>query len=113
MFRKARPAVDKFLPRQKAAAKKLVDKSKEALMAVLPITLVVSLLSVTFAPVDLGIIAQFFLGAFMLVQGMGLFTLGADMAMLPMGEYMGSHLTRKRNIYFLCGFACSGDSFLV
>ena len=74
-------------------------------MAVLPITLVVSLLSVTFAPVDLGIIAQFFLGAFMLVQGMGLFTLGADMAMLPMGEYMGSHLTRKRNIYFLCGFA--------
>ena len=105
MFRKARPAVDQFLPRQKAAAKKLVDKSKEALMAVLPITLVVSLLSVTFAPVDLGIIAQFFLGAFMLVQGMGLFTLGADMAMLPMGEYMGSHLTRKRNIYFLCGFA--------
>ena len=74
-------------------------------MAVLPITLVVSLLSVTFAPVDLGIIAQFFLGAFMLVQGMGLFTLGADMAMLPMGEYMGSHLTRKRNIYFLCGFS--------
>lgn len=105
MFRKARPAVDQFLPRQKAAAKKLVDKSKEALMAVLPITLVVSLLSVTFAPVDLGIIAQFFLGAFMLVQGMGLFTLGADIAMLPMGEYMGSHLTRKRNIYFLCGFA--------
>ncbi|MBR3906390.1 MAG: DUF1538 domain-containing protein [Clostridia bacterium] len=97
--------MDKFLPRQKAATKKLIDKSKEALIAVLPITLVVSLLSVTFAPVDLGIIAQFFLGAFMLVQGMGLFTLGADMAMLPMGEYMGSHLTRKRNIYFLCGFA--------
>ena len=74
-------------------------------MAVLPIALVVSTLSVTFAPVDLGIVAQFFLGAFMLVQGMGLFTLGADMAMLPMGEYMGSHLTRKKNIYFLCGFA--------
>ncbi len=74
-------------------------------MAVFPIALVVSTLAVTFAPVDLGIFGQFFLGAFLLVQGMGLFTLGADMAMLPMGEYMGASLTRKRNIYFLCGFA--------
>ena len=105
MFRKAKPAAYKLLPQHKAAAKKLIDKSKEALMAVLPITFVVSTLSVAFAPVNLGIIAQFFLGAFMLVQGMGLFTLGADMAMLPMGEYMGASLTKKRNIYFLCGFA--------
>ena len=100
-----KPATDKFLPRHRAAAKKLIDKSKESLISVLPITLVVSTLSVTFAPVDLGVIAQFFLGAFLLVQGMGLFTLGADMAMLPMGEYMGASLTRKKNIYFLCGFA--------
>ncbi len=83
----------------------LIDKSKEALLSVVPITLVVSTLSITFAPVNLGIIAQFFLGAFLLVQGMGLFTLGADMAMLPMGEYMGAALTRKKNIYFMCGIA--------
>ena len=82
-----------------------MDKCKESFTAVIPIALVVSTLAVTFAPVDLGIFGQFFLGAFLLVQGMGLFTLGADMAMLPMGEYMGASLTRKRNIYFLCGFA--------
>ncbi len=87
------------------AAKKLMEKCRESLMSVLPIALVVSACSVTFVPVDLGMIAQFFLGAFLLVLGMGLFTMGADMAMLPMGEYMGAGLTRKKNIYFLCGFA--------
>ncbi|MBR2054851.1 MAG: DUF1538 domain-containing protein [Clostridia bacterium] len=97
--------MDTLFPQHRAAAKKLIEKSKEALMAVWPITLVVTTLSITFAPMDLGIIAQFFLGAFLLVQGMGLFTLGADMAMLPMGEYMGAFLTRKRNVYLLCGVA--------
>ena len=45
----------------------------------------------------------FMIGAFLLIGGMGLFTLGADMAMIPMGEQIGSQLTRSRKIGLLVG----------
>ena len=37
----------------------------------------------------------------MLVFGMGLFTLGADIAMMPMGEKIGAQITKSRKISFL------------
>lgn len=81
--------------------KKLVAKIKESLSAVLPITLIVLLLTFTLCPVELGTLSLFFMGAVLLIFGMGLFTLGADMAMMPMGSYMGAHMTRRRNLMFL------------
>jgi hypothetical protein len=43
----------------------------------------------------------FIIGAVMLILGMGLFTLGADIAMMPIGEHVGSAMTRSRKIWLI------------
>ncbi|MDR0474126.1 MAG: DUF1538 family protein, partial [Treponema sp.] len=63
----------------------LKEKIWEAFTSVLPITLIVLIASVVLAPMPSGTILMFMAGAVLLVVGMGFFTLGADMAMMPMG----------------------------
>ena len=72
--------------------KKLKEKISEALSSVLPITAIVLILSFTLAPMPIGTLVLFLLGAAMLIVGMGFFSLGADMAMMPIGEQMGRKL---------------------
>lgn len=72
--------------------KKLKEKISEALSSVLPITVIVLALSFTLAPMPSGTMVLFLLGAAMLIVGMGFFSLGADMAMMPIGEQMGRKL---------------------
>ena len=77
------------------------EKVKEAFASVLPITLIVLALSVTVAPIDSGVFLAFTLGAFLVVVGMGLFTLGADTAMTPIGEYVGTSVMRTKKIWII------------
>ncbi|MGI6153657.1 MAG: DUF1538 domain-containing protein [Christensenellaceae bacterium] len=79
----------------------LKEKIKESLTSVLPITAIVLILHFTIVPMPLGTLALFLVGAVLLIIGMGLFTLGADVAMMPMGENIGSHLTKSRKIILL------------
>ena len=67
----------------------LGEKTREALASVLPITAIVLVLSITVAPLPPGALVLFLFGAVLLVAGMGFFTLGADMSMIPMGEGIG------------------------
>ena len=79
--------------------KALLLKLKEALVSVLPVSLIVLLLNCTpllnFSPRELMI---FTLSSGFLILGIGLFSLGADVAMTPMGEYVGSGLTKSKNL---------------
>jgi hypothetical protein len=43
----------------------------------------------------------FVFGSVFLVIGMGLFTLGAETAMTPMGEYVGSQMTKSKKIWLI------------
>lgn len=81
--------------------KKLFLKIKESLTSVLPITLIVLILNFTMAPMPFGIRGLFLIGSIFLILGMGLFTLGADMAMMPMGELIGAQLTKSRRLGLL------------
>ncbi|WP_066685523.1 DUF1538 domain-containing protein [Christensenella intestinihominis] len=81
--------------------KNLAAKFKEALVSVLPITAIVLLLNFTVAPMTGGTIALFLVGALLLIVGMALFSLGADIAMMPMGERIGSQLTKTRKLGLL------------
>ena len=72
----------------------LLEKLKEALSSVLPVTLIVVVLQFFFRMPTNTFIA-FMIGAFLLIVGMCLFTLGADTAMMPMGERVGSHLVKS------------------
>ncbi len=77
---------------------KLIEKSKETLKAVLPIIMIVLLLSFTVAPISPEILMEFLIGAVMLIVGMLFFSIGAEMAMTPMGERVGTTMTKSRNL---------------
>lgn len=87
----------------------LKEKTGESMAAVLPITVIVFVLSVTLAPLDPGTLILFLFGAVLLVAGMGFFTMGVDMAMTPLGEGVGSVLSKKKKFiipavaFFLLG----------
>ena len=75
------------------------SKLKESLVSVLPVTLIVLLLN--FTPLINFTAAEtlaFVISALALIVGMGLFNLGADIAMTPMGEQVGAGLSRSKKI---------------
>ena len=79
--------------------KLLLGKIKEALFSVLPVTLIVIILNFTpLISLSLSELVIFCVSAVFLILGIGFFTLGADVAMTPMGEHVGSGLTRSRNL---------------
>ena len=76
----------------------LIEKIKESLFSVLPITAIVLLLSVTIAPLAPGVIVLFSFGAFLLIIGIGIFTLGVDLSMTPMGQGIGASLGKAKGM---------------
>lgn len=81
--------------------KKLGEKLREALGAVLPIMGIMLLLCFTIAPMPNSILMAFIIGAILLIVGMMFFTLGAELAMTPMGERVGTKLTQSKNIVMI------------
>ncbi len=77
---------------------KLKEKAQEALSAVLPITAIVLALSIFLVPMEIGTIAMFLVGAVMLIIGMGFFQLGAETSMIPLGEGIGTELSKSKRI---------------
>lgn len=80
--------------------KVLVEKIKESVQAVLPLTLVVLIVLVALG-VGAKEIAMFALGAVMLMAGLVVFGIGANESMLFLAEETGSHITRKRKLFLL------------
>ena len=76
----------------------LMEKIRESLAAVLPITGIVLAISVTIAPLTPGTLLLFLFGALLLVVGMGLFTLGVDMSMIPMGDGIGVEISKAKRV---------------
>ena len=85
---------------------KLKEKLMEALKAVLPIVGTVLALCFSAAPISPSILLCFLLGAAMIMAGMMFFTLGAEASMTPMGERVGTAVTRSRKlpVIVLMGF---------
>ncbi len=82
----------------------LLSKFKESLLSILPITLLVVFLGITIIPLPVESLLNFVFACLLLVVGMSLFTLGADNAMLPIGQHTGSYLSKKGKhwLTFLC-----------
>ena len=91
-------------------SKKLMEKLKEALKAVLPIIGIVLVLCFSIAPISPSILLCFLMGGVLIILGMMFFTLGAEMAMTPMGERVGTSMTKSKKLWvviplsFLLGF---------
>ena len=82
--------------------KALMHKLWEALVSVLPVAVIVLVISFTpLAPLTWATRAVFVLCALLLVLGIGLFNLGADLAMTPMGRHVGEGLIKSKKLAVL------------
>ncbi len=90
----------------------LKEKVSESVVSVLPITAIVLLLSISIAPLSPAALILFLFGALLLVLGMGLFTMGVDMSMIPMGEGIGAQMSKAKRILIPL-LACFVLGFLV
>ena len=76
----------------------VLTKIKESLISVLPIAAIVVILSFTLGEMTLSALFTFLIGCALVIGGMSLFTLGADVAMIPVGELVGGATTKTRNL---------------
>ena len=84
--------------------KELKAKILEALISALPITAIVYILALLpWFDFSVAELIAFGVGAVMLVLGIGLFNMGADLAMTPMGSHVGAGLSKQRKLGLLLG----------
>lgn len=89
---------------------KLKEKLFETLKAVFPILAIVLILCFTIAPIPPSILMTFLIGAVLLIVGMLLFNVGVELSMTPMGERVGTIMTKSKKllvmilISFIMGF---------
>lgn len=80
---------------------KFKEKLTETLKAVLPILAIVLLLCFTIAPIPPSILMTFLIGAILLIIGMLFFNVGVEISMTPIGERVGSVMTRSKNVFII------------
>ena len=93
---------------QKSMAKSIgmntLSKLKESLFSVLPVAVIVLIFAVTpITDFTTKEIVTFVVSAIMLILGIALFNVGADLAMTPMGEQVGAGLTKLKKLPLLLG----------
>lgn len=80
----------------------LWKKTKEALFSVLPVVALVLIMCFTpWVTLSSHEIVVFCVSAAVLIVGIGFFGRGADMAMTPMGDYLGTGLTQSKRLSVL------------
>ena len=79
----------------------LKEKLKESLTSVLPVFIIVLLLCFLVPGIDVSVLTSFIFGTVLVIVGTGIFNLGADMSMTPMGEYVGAKMTRSKKIWLI------------
>lgn len=76
----------------------LLDKFKEILMAVLPITLIVIILNFTLVPLGQTNFLRFLLGTVLVIIGLSIFLFGVELSVTKIAHLIGHHLTRSNSV---------------
>ncbi|MFA7651512.1 MAG: DUF1538 domain-containing protein, partial [Synergistaceae bacterium] len=91
----------------------LREKFREVLLAVLPITLIVTVLNFTLTPLGTHLFIRFLAGALFIVVGLSIFLLGVDIGITPIGNQMGASIAKTNKLWIVIsaglvlGFAIS------
>ncbi len=82
----------------------LWKKIKEAFFAVIPISLIIVVVSITICPIPAEMFITFVISIFLLILGIALFTTGTDISMSQMGESIGHSLckSKKLSLMLIC-----------
>ena len=77
----------------------VLEKLKEVLYSVLPITILVVILHFTLTPIETGMLLRFLFGAVLIVVGLTIFLLGVDISIAPIGNVMGATITKTNKLW--------------
>ena len=78
----------------------LLEKVKESVQSIGPVTLVILIISLIFG-VPGKEIGEFLIGALFLIVGLILFNLGSETSMMAIAEKIGNYITRKKKLILL------------
>lgn len=81
--------------------KKLINSFKEVIVSILPMTVLILIIAVIWAPFSPEMLVSFIGGAVMMMIGMALFLFGADISMMEVGERVGNYLVHRRSLKIL------------
>ena len=76
----------------------MIEKIKESAVSVTPIAAIVLLLCLCIIPTESEPLLAFLVGAAFIILGMGLFSLGAEQSMTPIGNKIGTALTKTQKM---------------
>ncbi len=80
---------------------KFREKVRESILSILPISTIIIIICLYLVPIQINAITMFFIGAVLLVIGMGFFSLGAETSMSVVGERVGAHLSKTKNLWII------------
>jgi hypothetical protein len=76
----------------------------EVLNAIIPITLLITILQFTVIKLPFDIFIQFIIGIIMVGSGLIFFLLGAQVGILPMGEFIGAAMAKTGKLWLVLPF---------
>ncbi|MDD3840739.1 MAG: DUF1538 domain-containing protein [Clostridia bacterium] len=79
----------------------LIDRFKEVLLAVFPITVIVLMLNFTIVPLETDQLLRFLFGALLIILGLSIFLFGVDIGITPIGKFAGSHIAKSNRVLIL------------
>lgn len=79
----------------------MLKNLKEVVIAILPMTLLIVILTFIFAPLDSDEMISFLFGAGIMMIGMTLFLFGADYSMMEVGRLVGKYMIKKKSFTIL------------
>ncbi|EOS7920485.1 hypothetical protein IGL03_001402 [Enterococcus sp. DIV0808] len=79
----------------------MLKNLKEVVIAILPMTLLIVILTFIFAPIDSDEMISFLFGAGIMMIGMTLFLFGADYSMMEVGRLVGKYMIKKKSLTIL------------
>ena len=79
----------------------MLKNLKEVVIAILPMTLLIVILTFIFALLDSDEMISFLFGAGIMMIGMTLFLFGADYSMMEVGRLVGKYMIKKKSLTIL------------
>ncbi|SFJ25457.1 Protein of unknown function [Halobacillus dabanensis] len=76
----------------------------EVILSILPITIVITILQFTLIWLPMEMFLQFLIGVLMVGAGLILFLLGVNIGLLPVGEMIGSALSKTKKVWLIVFF---------
>jgi len=79
----------------------IIHKAKEVIIAVAPVLVFVIILNLTIIPVSNMLFMQFLIGAFAVKIGLIILLFGIELAILPLGDHMGTVFVKSNKLWFI------------